>query len=83
MRFYLQSKIFQAHRVQKCLQRLVRALAAERSGALAAWRRAAAAGREAAAAERASAADRLQVTTKNWKKKCYFYYVENYKKIHH
>ncbi|XP_026493803.1 amyloid-beta-like protein isoform X1 [Vanessa tameamea] len=49
-----------AHRVQKCLQRLVRALAAERSGALAAWRRAAAAGREAAAAERASAADRLQ-----------------------
>lgn len=52
----------QAHRVQKCLQRLVRALAAERSGALAAWRRAAAAGREAAAAERASAADRLQVT---------------------
>ncbi|XP_034832549.2 amyloid-beta-like protein isoform X1 [Maniola hyperantus] len=49
-----------AHRVQKCLQRLVRALAAERSGALAAWRRAAATGREAAAAERASAADRLQ-----------------------
>ncbi|XP_030037141.1 amyloid-beta-like protein isoform X2 [Manduca sexta] len=49
-----------AHRVQKCLQRLVRALAAERSGALAAWRRAAAAGREAAAAERTSAADRLQ-----------------------
>ncbi|XP_053608891.1 amyloid-beta-like protein isoform X3 [Plodia interpunctella] len=49
-----------AHRVQKCLQRLVRALAAERSGAIAAWRRAAAAGREAAAAERASAADRLQ-----------------------
>ncbi|KAL4715783.1 hypothetical protein ACJJTC_006362 [Scirpophaga incertulas] len=49
-----------AHRVQKCLQRLVRALAAERSGALAAWRRAAAAGREAAAAERSSAADRLQ-----------------------
>ncbi|XP_038212526.1 amyloid-beta-like protein isoform X5 [Zerene cesonia] len=49
-----------AHRVQKCLQRLVRALAAERSGALTAWRRAAAAGREAAAAERASAADRLQ-----------------------
>ncbi|XP_028034590.1 amyloid-beta-like protein isoform X2 [Bombyx mandarina] len=49
-----------AHRVQKCLQRLVRALAAERSGALAAWRRAAAAGREAASAERASAADRLQ-----------------------
>ncbi|XP_047028162.1 amyloid-beta-like protein isoform X3 [Helicoverpa zea] len=49
-----------AHRVQKCLQRLVRALAAERSGALAAWRRAAANGREAAAAERSSAADRLQ-----------------------
>ncbi|KAJ2951573.1 hypothetical protein O0L34_g13725 [Tuta absoluta] len=49
-----------AHRVQKCLQRLVRALAAERGGALAAWRRAAAAGREAASAERASAADRLQ-----------------------
>ncbi|XP_032518271.2 amyloid-beta-like protein isoform X1 [Danaus plexippus] len=49
-----------AHRVQKCLQRLVRALAAERSGALAAWRRAASAGREAAAAERASAVDRLQ-----------------------
>ncbi|CAG4951057.1 unnamed protein product [Parnassius apollo] len=49
-----------AHRVQKCLQRLVRALAAERSGALTAWRRAAAAGKEAAAAERASAADRLQ-----------------------
>ncbi|XP_048483397.1 amyloid-beta-like protein isoform X2 [Plutella xylostella] len=49
-----------AHRVQKCLQRLVRALAAERAGALAAWRRAASAGREAAAAERARASDRLQ-----------------------
>lgn len=47
-------------RVQKCLQRLVRALAAQRAGALAAWRRAAAAGPEAAAAERSRASDRLQ-----------------------
>ncbi|KOB76451.1 Amyloid protein [Operophtera brumata] len=41
-------------------RRLVRALAAERTGALSAWRRAAANGKEAAAAERTSAADRLQ-----------------------
>ncbi|GBP37869.1 Amyloid-beta-like protein [Eumeta japonica] len=54
-----------AHRVQKCLQRLVRALAAERAGALAAWRRAAVAGREAAAAERARATDRLQLRGRN------------------